>query len=107
TLTAMEIVLGIDNVILIAVVVSRMPAAERRRARRIGLGMALAIRVLLLLGLRWVLSLTQPLFVVFELEFSWRDLILLGGGLFLIAKSTYEIHDNLEGSDDKPATGLA
>ena len=99
TLLALEIVLGIDNVIFISILVDRLPEARQALARRLGLGMALVMRVLLLLSLSWVIGLTAPLFVVLGQEISGRDLILILGGLFLLGKSTYEIHENLEGEE--------
>lgn len=92
TLTALEIVLGIDNIIFISILVGRLPEQQRQSARMIGLGLAMAMRILLLLSLAWIMKLTQPLFTVLEQEISGRDLILLLGGLFLVAKSTHEIH---------------
>ena len=99
TLTALEIVLGIDNIIFISILVGRLPAQQRQRARILGLGLAMLMRILLLLSLVWVMGLTRPLFSVFAEEISGRDIILLGGGLFLLAKSTMEIHHALEGAD--------
>lgn len=96
TLLALEIVLGIDNVIFIAILASKLPEGERGRARQIGIGLAVFTRILLLLGISWVIGLTEPIFTILEKSFSGRDLILLGGGLFLIAKSTREIHEKLE-----------
>jgi predicted tellurium resistance membrane protein TerC len=96
TLTAMEIVLGIDNVVFISILTSKLPAAEQPLARRLGLGLALILRLALLFAISWVMGLTEPLFEVFAQPFSGRDLILLGGGLFLVAKSTHEIYDKLE-----------
>ena len=96
TLTAMEIVLGIDNVVFIAILVGKLPEAQQPRARQIGLGLALVMRLGLLFAISWVMGLTEPLFSVFGRSFSGRDLILLGGGLFLVAKATYEIYDKLE-----------
>jgi predicted tellurium resistance membrane protein TerC len=97
TLTVLEIVLGIDNVIFISVLVQRLPAEVRDRARVIGLALAMGMRILLLLTISWIIGLTQPAFTILELEFSWRDLILIGGGLFLLWKATTEIHESLEG----------
>jgi predicted tellurium resistance membrane protein TerC len=99
TLTALEIVLGIDNIIFISVLVGRLPQDRRNRARVLGLALAMVSRILLLLSLTWVMSLKNPLFEVFSREFSGRDLILVGGGLFLLAKSTREIHHSLMGEE--------
>ena len=96
TLSAMEIVLGIDNVVFIAILVGRLPEARRELARRLGLILALGIRVLLLFAISWMMGLTAPLFSVLGHGVSGRDLILLGGGLFLIFKATYEIYDKVE-----------
>lgn len=97
TLTALEIVLGIDNIIFITILVGRLPEAQRNNGRTIGLGLAMITRIMLLLSLTWVMGLTETLFTIFAHEISGRDLILLGGGLFLLGKSTHEIHNNLEG----------
>lgn len=99
TLLALEIVLGIDNIIFISILAEKLPAEQQQRARVIGLGLALFIRVALLFSLSWVIGLTAPLFAVLNHEISGRDLILIGGGLFLLAKATYEIHENLEGEE--------
>jgi predicted tellurium resistance membrane protein TerC len=99
TLSALEIVLGVDNIIFISVLASKLPKAQQPRARRIGLLGAMVTRILLLFSLAWLARLTAPLFATFGKEFSGRDLILLGGGLFLLAKATWEIHDNLEGGE--------
>lgn len=99
TLLALEIVLGIDNIIFISILAGKLPAEQQQRARIIGLGLALFIRVALLFSLSWVIGLTAPLFSVFAHEVSGRDLILIGGGLFLLGKATYEIHENLEGEE--------
>jgi predicted tellurium resistance membrane protein TerC len=99
TLTALEIVLGIDNIIFISVLVSRLPHDKRNRARVLGLALAMISRILLLLSLTWVMTLKNPLFEVFSREFTGRDLILIGGGLFLLAKSTREIHHSLMGDE--------
>jgi predicted tellurium resistance membrane protein TerC len=96
TLTAMEIVLGIDNIVFLAILTGKLPAARQGRARRIGLFLAMFMRILLLLTLTWIMRLTQPLFAVFGHAVSGRDLILLVGGVFLIGKATWEIHDKLE-----------
>jgi predicted tellurium resistance membrane protein TerC len=100
TLTLLEIVLGVDNIIFISILVGRLPAEQRDRARRIGLALAMGSRILLLLSITWVMRLTQPLFEVFGTEISGRDLILIVGGLFLIGKSTHEIHSSLEGHEE-------
>jgi len=97
TLTVLEIVLGVDNVIFISILSGKLPKSEQRRARRVGLIAAMVMRILLLLSITWVASLVTPLFNVFGRGVSGRDLILIGGGLFLLAKATYEIHDKLEG----------
>ncbi|MCA1457728.1 TerC family protein [Bradyrhizobium sp. BRP22] len=96
TLTALEIVLGIDNVIFLSVLVSRIPPQQAKRARQIGLFLALVFRILLLSLLVWLIGLTEPVITVMELALSWRDIILIGGGLFLIAKATHEIHGEVE-----------
>jgi predicted tellurium resistance membrane protein TerC len=96
TLTLMEIVLGIDNVVFISVLVSKLPAEQADRARRLGLTLALVFRILLLLVLAWIIGLSQPLFTAFDHAFSWRDIILIAGGVFLIYKATYEIHHEVE-----------
>jgi predicted tellurium resistance membrane protein TerC len=97
TLTALEIVLGVDNIIFITILVGRLPAAQRNRARVIGLGLAMGTRILLLLSLAWIMTLTDPLFSVVGTDISGRDLILIGGGMFLLWKSVHEIHNSLEG----------
>jgi predicted tellurium resistance membrane protein TerC len=102
TLTALEIVLGIDNIIFISVLVGRLPHDRRNRARVLGLALAMVSRILLLLSLTWVMTLRNPLFDVFSREFTGRDLILVGGGLFLLAKSTREIHHSLMGDEEHP-----
>lgn len=99
TLTALEIVLGIDNIIFIAILAGRLPAQQQATARTVGLAMALLMRVALLFSLTWIMQLTEPLFGVLDQEISGRDLILLLGGLFLLGKSTLEIHNNLEGEE--------
>ena len=99
TLTVLEIVLGIDNVIFISILSTKLPAHQQVPARRIGLAVAMVARIALLLSLAWITRLTAPLFAVFGHEISGRDLTLLLGGLFLLAKATYEIHDNLEGEE--------
>lgn len=104
TLTALEIVLGIDNIIFISILVGRLPKAQQNTARILGLSLAMITRILLLLSLAWVMGLTEPMFSVLDKPISGRDLILLGGGLFLIWKSTHEIHNSLEGEDEAPRT---
>jgi len=96
TLTVLEIVLGIDNLVFISVLVGRCDEKSARRARQIGLSLAFVFRVVLLAGLTWIMKLTQPLFELYGYAFSWRDLILIGGGLFLIAKGVHEIHNEVE-----------
>jgi predicted tellurium resistance membrane protein TerC len=100
TLTALEIVLGIDNIIFISIVVGRLPPERRHAARIQGLAMAMIMRILLLLSLAWMMRLTSPLFTIFEHEISGRDLILILGGLFLLWKSTQEIWESLEGEEE-------
>jgi predicted tellurium resistance membrane protein TerC len=108
TLTSLEIVLGIDNVIFISILAGKLPAEQQKRARTTGLALAMITRVLLLFSLAWIARLTNPLFTTLGQEISGRDLILLGGGLFLLAKATYEIHHKLEGDDDHgPARAAA
>jgi predicted tellurium resistance membrane protein TerC len=99
TLTALEIVLGIDNVIFLSVIVSRIPSRQAKRARQIGLALALVFRILLLSLLVWLIGLTKAVLTVKGIAFSWRDIILIGGGLFLIAKATHEIHAEVEARD--------
>jgi predicted tellurium resistance membrane protein TerC len=103
TLTVLEIVLGIDNIVFISILAGKLPAQDRERARKIGLSLAMFIRILLLLSISWVMGLTRPLFGLFGHDVSGRDLILLVGGLFLLAKSTHEIHNNLEGEEGHTA----
>ncbi|SNY93337.1 Membrane protein TerC, possibly involved in tellurium resistance [Cohaesibacter sp. ES.047] len=110
TLTAMEIVLGIDNVVFISVLVSKLPADMAKRARAIGILLALVFRIALLLALTWLIGLTEPVFTLFDLAFSWRDLIMIAGGLFLIYKALAEIHLEVEFSqsdETKIRTGKA
>ena len=99
TLTALEIVLGIDNIIFISILAAKLPAGEQARARTMGLALAMITRILLLLSLAWMMRLTEPLFSLLGFAMSGRDLILLAGGLFLIGKSTFEIHEKLEGEE--------
>ena len=107
TLTALEIVLGVDNIIFISILSGKLPPAQQPRARRLGLLGALVTRVLLLFSLAWIVRLTTPLFTILEVEISGRDLILILGGLFLLAKSTYEIHDKLEGEEGHGSARVA
>jgi len=100
TLTALEIVLGIDNIIFITVLAGRLPENQRNRGRIIGLALAMITRIILLLSLTWIMSLVKPIFTILTQEISGRDIILLIGGLFLLAKSTHEIHANLEGEEE-------
>jgi len=99
TLTVLEIVLGIDNIVFISILASKLPKADQGRARTVGLAVALVMRILLLLSISWVIGLTDPLFEILAAEISGRDMILIGGGLFLIWKSTFEIHEKLEGEE--------
>ena len=101
TLTTLEIVLGIDNIVFIAILADRVEEGSRAKARRVGLGLAVGTRILLLLSIVWIMGLTEPLFSVFDREISGRDLILMGGGIFLLSKATREIHHKLEGDDDR------
>lgn len=101
TLTALEIILGIDNIIFITILAEKLPESDQDRGRTIGLAMAMISRILLLLSVAWLTRLTQPWFQVFGQEISGRDIILMVGGLFLLAKSTFEIHDKLEGEEGK------
>jgi predicted tellurium resistance membrane protein TerC len=99
TLTVLEIVLGIDNIVFISILADKLPPAQQGKARVVGLGLAMLTRILLLLSLTWIIRLTEPLFTVLGEEISGRDLVLILGGLFLLAKSTHEIHGNLEGEE--------
>jgi predicted tellurium resistance membrane protein TerC len=107
TLLALEIVLGVDNVVFISILAGKLPADQRQRARSVGLALALITRILLLLSLSWIIRLTAPLFAVFGHDVSGRDLILLVGGLFLIAKSTHEMHQRLEGQEGEASARVA
>ena len=100
-LSAMEIVLGIDNVVFISVLVARMAPEQRLMARRVGLSLALVFRVIMLAGIAWFIHLTTPIFSIGDYDFSWRDLVLISGGLFLLVKGTREIHQHIEGEDDE------
>jgi len=106
TLTALEIVLGVDNIIFISILCGRLPEKERAKARNIGLVLAMLTRLGLLFSLTWIMTLTAPLFAIFGKEVSGRDLILIGGGLFLLWKSVHEIHNALEGEEDDPRVAV-
>ena len=99
TLTSLEIVLGIDNIIFISILAGKLPQAQQAKARQVGLSLAMFVRIALLFSLSWIIGLTAPLFEVFEFEVTGRSLILFAGGLFLLAKSTFEIHEKLEGEE--------
>jgi predicted tellurium resistance membrane protein TerC len=107
TLTVLEIVLGIDNIIFLTIVSGRLPEHQQATARRIGLGLALLARILLLLSLTWMIGLTRPIFAIGDFEVSWRDIVLAGGGLFLIVKGTIETHHMLEGAGGESVAGTA
>lgn len=107
TLTALEIVLGIDNIIFISILAGRLPVEQQAKARRVGLAVALISRLMLLASLAYIVKMTKPLFTVFQQEISGRDLVLLVGGLFLIWKSTREIHAKVEGEAEHHSTGKA
>ncbi len=107
TLAALEIVLGIDNVIFISVIVSRIPPGQARRARQIGLLLALVFRIILLSVLVWLIGLTEPVITIGQFALSWRDIILIVGGFFLIAKATHEIHTEVEGDEDEEGASTA
>ena len=107
TLTVLEIVLGIDNVVFISILAAKLPADQREKARKVGLALAMITRILLLLSLSWIIKLTAPLFTVAGAEISGRDLVLIVGGLFLIAKSTHEIHGSLEGEEGEKSKRVA
>jgi len=106
TLTALEIVLGIDNIIFISILAGKLPRYRQRKARIIGLGLAMFMRIALLFSLTWIMGLTKPLFTVLGQEISSRDIILILGGLFLLGKSTFEIHDKLEGEEEESAAKI-
>ncbi|HEX2777956.1 MAG TPA: TerC family protein, partial [Gemmatimonadaceae bacterium] len=107
TLLALEIVLGVDNIIFISILAGKLPEEQRKKARTLGLALALVTRILLLLSLSWVIGLTAPLFTILGQEISGRDLILILGGLFLLAKSTHEMHQQLEGQEGEKSTRVA
>ena len=105
TLTALEIVLGIDNLVFLSIVTSKLPEAQQPMAQRIGLGLALGMRIALLFAIVWIARLTAPVFEIGEHVVSWRDLIMLGGGLFLLIKGTIEIHESVEGEHEESKSG--
>jgi len=107
TLTVLEIVLGIDNVVFISILAGKLRKDQQARARRLGLGLAMLMRIALLFSITWIIRLTAPLFEVLGQEISGRDLVLIVGGLFLLAKSTHEIHDKLEGEEGRASTRVA
>ena len=107
TLTVLEIILGIDNIVVIAILVSKLPKKDQKRVRQLGLFLAMFMRIALLLGITWVMKLTTPLLVVLQKSFSGRDLILVLGGLFLIGKATHEIHAKATGEDHQQTPGKA
>jgi predicted tellurium resistance membrane protein TerC len=107
TLTALEIVLGIDNLVFIAIVAGRLPPERQNRARRVGLALALITRLALLASIVWIIGLTRPVFELFGQPVSWRDIVLIAGGLFLLYKGTREIHQGLEGDRQAAGTGSA
>jgi predicted tellurium resistance membrane protein TerC len=107
TLTFLEIILGVDNIIFISILSGRLPATQQLKARRTGLIAAMAMRIVLLMSIAWIIRLTAPLFTVFGHDISGRDLILIGGGLFLLGKATIEIHDRLEGEEGHRAANVA
>lgn len=107
TLTVLEIVLGIDNIVFISILAGRLPEPQAHQARQLGLAAAMVTRILLLLSISWVVGLTQPIFNILSMEVSGRDLIMFAGGLFLIYKSTHEIHNRLEGEEDRRKVKVA
>ncbi len=106
TLVALELILGVDNVIFISILAGKLPQNQQGRARRTGIMLAVVTRILLLISLRWIIGLEEPLFTVFNFDVSGRDLILFAGGLFLIGKSTHEIHDKLEGIEGEASAKI-
>lgn len=107
TLTVLEIVLGIDNLIFLSIVANRAPEKHRDKVRKLGLAGALGLRLVLLWSIAWIAGLTASVFDLFDVAYSWRDIVLFGGGLFLIAKGTIEIHHSLEGADDHAGSDLS
>ena len=104
TLTSLEIVLGIDNIVFITILADKLPQRQRERARQVGLALAMISRIILLLSLSWIIRLTAPIFSIASVDISGRDIILIVGGIFLLAKSTFEIHDKLEGEEGHAST---
>ena len=100
TLTVLELVLGIDNIVFISILSGKLPADQQKKARTVGLSLAMLMRILLLLSITWITRLTRPLFVIGSFDVTGRAIILIGGGLFLLVKSTHEIHDHMEGADE-------
>jgi predicted tellurium resistance membrane protein TerC len=107
TLTALEIVLGIDNLVFLSIITNKLPVSQQKTAQRIGLGLALGMRIILLSMIVWIVGLTAPVFTIFEHVVSWRDIIMIGGGLFLLGKGTYEIHHQVEGEEGEASTAKA
>ncbi len=107
TLTALEIVLGIDNVVFISILTGKLPQEQQPKARQLGLGLAMVMRIGLLFSLKWIMGLTRPLFTIAEYTIAGRDLILMAGGLFLLAKATHEIHQKMEGEEGHKSAGVA
>lgn len=107
TLTALELVLGIDNVVFISILAGKLPTDQQKKARTVGLALAMLMRIALLFSLSWIIRLTMPLFVVLGNEISGRDLVLIAGGLFLLGKSTHEIHQKLEGDEGETSARVA
>ena len=107
TLTALELVLGIDNVVFISILAGKLPAEQQKKARMVGLGLAMFMRVALLFSISWIIGLKEPLFSILGNELSGRDLVLIAGGLFLLAKSTHEIHQKLEGDEGEASARVA
>ncbi len=106
TLVALELVLGVDNAIFISILALKLPSSQQLRARMLGIGAAVVLRILLLFSISWIIGLSEPLFAIFRFEVSGRDLVLFGGGLFLIWKSTYEIHQRLEGVEGHASASI-
>lgn len=107
TLTILEIVLAVDNIVFISIIAGKLPSKQQALAMRVGILGALVSRILLLLGAVWIIQLGETLFTLFGIGFSWRDIILIAGGMFLLMKGTHEIHEEVEGEDDRPAKGSA